>query len=204
MKESLKRVVAALAVAGICATANAAVDLTLDGAGVKLTDPPNTLLWGPPALMSTAWYTGNPTAADIQAFLSANYPSWPTVDSSLYKWDGQETGTFKDAYTTSTAGPPQTYIITWDGPAVADPTYLLIKDGNAGSYLWNISHWDGEGTLTIINTGLAAFAAKGEPFSHVELFSGTPVPEPSTVIAGALLLLPFGVSTLRMLRRKTS
>jgi hypothetical protein len=28
------------------------------------------------------------------------------------------------------------------------------------------------------------------------------VPEPSTIIAGALLLLPFGVSTLRILRRK--
>jgi hypothetical protein len=29
-----------------------------------------------------------------------------------------------------------------------------------------------------------------------------PVPEPTTIIAGALLLLPFGASTLRMLRRK--
>lgn len=30
---------------------------------------------------------------------------------------------------------------------------------------------------------------------------GTAVPEPSTVVAGALLLLPFGVSTLRILRK---
>jgi hypothetical protein len=30
---------------------------------------------------------------------------------------------------------------------------------------------------------------------------GTPVPEPTTVIAGVLLLLPFGVSTIRILRR---
>ncbi len=29
----------------------------------------------------------------------------------------------------------------------------------------------------------------------------TPVPEPSTVVAGALLLLPFGVSTVRILRK---
>jgi hypothetical protein len=29
------------------------------------------------------------------------------------------------------------------------------------------------------------------------------VPEPSTVVAGALLLLPFGVSTIRILRRKS-
>jgi hypothetical protein len=31
---------------------------------------------------------------------------------------------------------------------------------------------------------------------------GTPVPEPTTMIAGALLLLPFGASTLRMLRKR--
>jgi len=30
----------------------------------------------------------------------------------------------------------------------------------------------------------------------------TPVPEPTTMIAGALLLLPFGASTLRILRKK--
>jgi len=29
----------------------------------------------------------------------------------------------------------------------------------------------------------------------------TPVPEPTTMVAGAMLLLPFGVSTLRMLRK---
>jgi hypothetical protein len=29
----------------------------------------------------------------------------------------------------------------------------------------------------------------------------TSVPEPSTIVAGALLLLPFGVSTVRILRR---
>ena len=35
---------------------------------------------------------------------------------------------------------------------------------------------------------------------NVQVF-GTPVPEPTTMIAGALLLLPFGASTLRMLRK---
>lgn len=36
--------------------------------------------------------------------------------------------------------------------------------------------------------------------SHVTAFN--PVPEPSTMIAGALLLLPFAASTVRALRRK--
>jgi hypothetical protein len=32
-------------------------------------------------------------------------------------------------------------------------------------------------------------------------FTPLAVPEPTTMIAGALLLLPFGASTLRMLRK---
>jgi hypothetical protein len=32
--------------------------------------------------------------------------------------------------------------------------------------------------------------------------NSTPVPEPTTLISGALLILPFGASTLRILRRK--
>jgi hypothetical protein len=34
------------------------------------------------------------------------------------------------------------------------------------------------------------------------IFNSDPVPEPTTIIAGALLLLPFGASTLRILRRR--
>ena len=37
--------------------------------------------------------------------------------------------------------------------------------------------------------------------SGVMDLTATPVPEPTTMIAGALLLLPFGASTLRMLRK---
>jgi hypothetical protein len=34
--------------------------------------------------------------------------------------------------------------------------------------------------------------------------TGTPVPEPTTMVAGAMLLLPFAFSTLRILRRRTA
>ena len=36
----------------------------------------------------------------------------------------------------------------------------------------------------------------------VQSFHQVPVPEPSTIIAGVLLLLPFGASTLRILRKR--
>jgi hypothetical protein len=46
--------------------------------------------------------------------------------------------------------------------------------------------------------------SNGNPTKDVQemLYNITPVPEPTTVIAGALLLLPFGASTLRILRKR--
>jgi hypothetical protein len=43
----------------------------------------------------------------------------------------------------------------------------------------------------------------GEPVQELLLRTqdAPPVPEPTTMIAGALLLLPFGASTLRVLRK---
>lgn len=38
-------------------------------------------------------------------------------------------------------------------------------------------------------------------YAQEMFYNVTPIPEPTTVIAGALLLLPFGVSTLRVLRK---
>ncbi len=46
------------------------------------------------------------------------------------------------------------------------------------------------------------FASGTLDVANVNVSSAAPVPEASTVIAGALLLLPFGVSTLRILRKK--
>jgi hypothetical protein len=46
-----------------------------------------------------------------------------------------------------------------------------------------------------------AGSGPGSGGSQEFLLLGSPVPEPTTVIAGALLLLPFGASTIRMLRK---
>ena len=48
-------------------------------------------------------------------------------------------------------------------------------------------------------------ALEGATFSSTSSTQiAVPVPEPTTMIAGALLLLPFGASTLRVLRRRTA
>jgi hypothetical protein len=62
----------------------------------------------------------------------------------------------------------------------------IISGGSLGS----VTTWDSNGNGW----------DKSSDF-NVQVF-GTPVPEPTTMVAGALLLLPFGASTLRMLRRK--
>jgi hypothetical protein len=40
--------------------------------------------------------------------------------------------------------------------------------------------------------------------ASITVSGAVPVPEPTTMIAGALLLLPFGASTLRILRKRTA
>jgi hypothetical protein len=63
------------------------------------------------------------------------------------------------------------------------------------------------GNIAAAHIGVTASPANASGSAIVTGFaagngtSGTPVPEPTTMIAGALLLLPFGASTLRVLRR---
>ncbi|MGA3266070.1 MAG: hypothetical protein ABSE16_04525 [Verrucomicrobiota bacterium] len=103
-------------------------------------------------------------------------------------------------------GPPSLY---GDGTYVN--AYLLAsnaalsgspQEGANGQFLWlapdgTVLTWysgDGGGT-----SGWYAGWDKNSD-GDVQVF-GTPVPEASTMIAGALLLLPFGASTLRILRK---
>ena len=50
----------------------------------------------------------------------------------------------------------------------------------------------------------AGVGANNQAYVGLDNVSLTAIPEPTTMIAGALLLLPFGASTLRMLRRRTA
>jgi hypothetical protein len=88
---------------------------------------------------------------------------------------------------------------------------------NAGSAHFQVTSGLSGAVLTAYNTYLAALspaavsANQGNGYilrNTVNAGAGqdliwnvTPVPEPTTMIAGALLLLPFGASTLRVLRK---
>jgi hypothetical protein len=58
------------------------------------------------------------------------------------------------------------------------------------------------GSSTSIDINANTSANNGNGF--IGLANVSVVPEPTTMIAGALLLLPFGASTLRVLRRRTA
>jgi hypothetical protein len=65
--------------------------------------------------------------------------------------------------------------------------------------------WASAGDVLLLNGpgGLSGYDVTGHFASIADLgtTTGYAVPEPTTVLAGALLLLPFGASTLRILRR---
>jgi hypothetical protein len=101
------------------------------------------------------------------------------------------------------------WVSTWDShsPAVLDIRIDNVAQANfsapATTALW-VRHsflW----TATSTSAGIAAIydnntVAQGNDFA-IDDISLVAVPEPATVIAGALLLLPFAASTLRILRK---
>lgn len=193
MKKTLKAIIAVLALAGICASANAA--LYLDVQGVWIDMPPPTLQAG----TTPATFVGNPPYVEDYKFESTN-PGFGQFGTSYNTTKGTILW-FGKTY--------EAWTVSWNGgPKQATDVIFSAKAGN-NSWSWDLTSspafWDGAEDLIVVNnlSPIPGTVPNFNGLSHIE-FQGTPVPEPSTVIAGALLLLPFGVSTLRMLRRKTS
>ncbi len=95
---------------------------------------------------------------------------------------------------------------------------LSTMNGVDGTYYYNLAKTGtGKNDTTVFNDSLGAYGVialnlfNGAYYTDVQNPSGQTyelnqdqlaiVPEPTTMIAGALLLLPFGASTLRILRR---
>jgi hypothetical protein len=107
--------------------------------------------------------------------------------------------------------------------AIWEVLYETTKD-SLGNYVYNVNSGSGfyvsSGDAGIRNAANAMLNTWGAPDYNIDttfwnavynngtqrssqdlIGPMTPVPEPTTMIAGALLLLPFGASTLRILRR---
>src|SRR5665213_751878 len=76
----------------------------------------------------------------------------------------------------------------------ANADLLALVNGGSGSMNLTFQFNPGE-SLTQLPTGSDQIG------SYSGALAATSVPEPSTVVAGALLLIPFGISTARILRK---
>lgn len=151
----------------------------------------------------------NPNLGDLTAAavvlnggIAANYNS--AFATTLYKnSSGSEEGTLKDFYSTGYTiglnGGDAT--ITWNGGGTfAVATYLLAKDGNLGSYLWDISDWNGTDTIFIPNPWLADQGTL-KTYSHVQFWGSsdtTKVPDGGTTA----VLLGLGLVGLSFAARR--
>lgn len=94
-------------------------------------------------------------------------------------------------------------VTTPGGVTVANSTLTLTDLSDPTAEAGDNLNFDPQQKLNVVKD-IFMSAAGGDfvGLSDVkQSFHQTAVPEPSTVVAGALLLLPFGVSTLRILRK---
>lgn len=134
--------------------------------------------WGQPSGNSGAAYQ----AINNAAYLYATYH--PTTATG---WAALQLAVWAAVYNTDVNG------------AITGSRFSVISDASSGAWL------QAQGLLGSLprTTDYTGYLLKPVNTSAQELLIGvTPVPEITTLIAGALLLLPLGASTLRILRRR--
>lgn len=91
------------------------------------------------------------------------------------------------------------------GPAMNNLTWNIDFAGSiSDTFVFDFYAWNGNTSLEQVratwNNGWSFVVGNGVGGATL-LSAPTPVPEPTTMIAGALLLLPFGASAIRILRK---
>ena len=154
---------------------------------------------------ATAHYTNgtNPTDNDIADCLGFDGSKLGSI-LCVINQDGSQSGGLNNAFN---------FLLKWRGFAMNyngqgnpsdNPTCVVVQDSNNNCYVWDVSQcWNGANSLDFSD-----ICAKGSHITSITCYgdnktpsTATSVPEPSTVIAGALLLLPLGISMTRILRR---
>jgi len=118
------------------------------------------------------------------------WQAWNNIDTGLW-WDNNGklgTGGYGPGYVNTLAA----FLALYPNATVADNSPFTAAGGISVTMGWNGG----------VNEGYVQDVAINGTTYDFEL--AAPVPEPSTMIAGALMLLPFGASALRILRKEKS
>jgi hypothetical protein len=117
-----------------------------------------------------------------------DFVSTPPPFSERFQNDGGVLGPMDDQILVSAGVPALSYDgLLFTQPFSSDPA----PAGTAGINLWE----------NVMSFDAPAPSGQGNNYGTMTV-TFAPVPEPATLISGALLLLPFGASTLRILRRR--
>jgi hypothetical protein len=165
-----------------------ALNVNLNVGGVAGAGGQDTLFFEPPYQTPAA---GGPGVVNQGATVMNQWQSWNALEGSF--WDNN--GTLgQGGY--NGVGTLAAYLAQFPDATIADSgaPYSMID----GVTLQVGFGSDGE-TFTGYVDGVTIGTAAGTTTYDFE--PATPVPEASTMIAGILLLLPFGASTLRILRK---
>jgi len=140
----------------------------------------------------------------------------------VFGYDGSSGGTVNYSSTVLSLNTSYRIVLAYTGVngALNDTFALYVNptdtsvEGNNTAYLTSGYVGTGAESTTVAGINLRQGTAGSAPsvildnLTVATLFSdaasAAPVPEPTTFIAGALLLLPFGANTLRILRRKAT
>lgn len=180
----------------LCAGALVALIMPVAANATLVLTPSTTTCGSSPCLAATGNETAQPDINDaIAGFLLG--------DDEVYKQnvgDGFDTGSAAGWYTTTffnSPSDPSEATIVWDGGSfLTDASYLLVKNGaqDPAWYLFDISSWDGQETISLIG-----FWPENGAISHVTIYAGegddccrtVPEPGPLGLLGGGLVVLYF-------------
>ena len=193
--------------------------LSASSARASITIDYNAAAWGPQNYVLNPAYPGDTVGMAAYGGSGLFLPDNTTVMGQIntldftvnYSDDGSYGSVATDNFTASR-------LLTITAPALGGQTIsqLGVLNVTANYDEVNIDNgapivftFAGVGTVTVtplaMQTGpVGSLGTTTYDVNANFLFTPTAVPEPTTMVAGALLLLPFGASTLRILRKRTA
>jgi hypothetical protein len=94
---------------------------------------------------------------------------------------------------------PGRYDISHDGPSGATGGSPFTDYATALAAIGGLGVTD---VGVAVDGGWSPSGPQDITLNSIDVYASTPVPEPTTMVAGALMLIPFGISAIRIFRRK--